>query len=281
MTVSRLLKSCATPPASWPIASILCAWRRRSSLARSSDITRSRWIATPASCAATWSTSADPGSGAPATLRYSAKVPSSSPVALAAPVASPARIGIEKQEHRPWGSATSRNAAHSGSVAMSVTSTGSRRYAAVPQEPTDGPMGTPSTAALYAAGRLGPAPERSTSRPGSRTITAQSDPGSCSSTIATTPSSTPVRSSPVAIRASTRFWATSMASASFRRVMSTCATTAPPVAGPSGVTRMENQRRSAGLWQGYSSSNRPRAPDSTDTIPAAASSAWLERHTSR
>ncbi len=29
MIVSRLLKSCATPPASRPTASILCAWRRR------------------------------------------------------------------------------------------------------------------------------------------------------------------------------------------------------------------------------------------------------------
>ena len=28
MTVSRLLKSCATPPVSWPIASIFCAWSR-------------------------------------------------------------------------------------------------------------------------------------------------------------------------------------------------------------------------------------------------------------
>ena len=32
MTVSRLLKSCATPPVSWPIASIFCAWRSASSV---------------------------------------------------------------------------------------------------------------------------------------------------------------------------------------------------------------------------------------------------------
>ena len=30
-TVSRLLKSCATPPVSWPTASIFCAWRSDSS----------------------------------------------------------------------------------------------------------------------------------------------------------------------------------------------------------------------------------------------------------
>ena len=32
MTVSRLLKSCATPPVSWPIASIFCDWRNASSI---------------------------------------------------------------------------------------------------------------------------------------------------------------------------------------------------------------------------------------------------------
>ena len=32
ITVSRLLKSCAMPPVSWPIASIFCAWRSASSV---------------------------------------------------------------------------------------------------------------------------------------------------------------------------------------------------------------------------------------------------------
>src|SRR6266496_4117063 len=36
MAVSRLLKSCATPPANCPIASILCDWRNCSSSARCS-----------------------------------------------------------------------------------------------------------------------------------------------------------------------------------------------------------------------------------------------------
>ena len=39
MTVSRLLKSCAMPPVSWPSACILCAWRSCSSaLPRSLDL---------------------------------------------------------------------------------------------------------------------------------------------------------------------------------------------------------------------------------------------------
>ena len=37
MPVSRLLKSCAIPPASWPTASIFCAWRSCSSLRRSAS----------------------------------------------------------------------------------------------------------------------------------------------------------------------------------------------------------------------------------------------------
>ena len=44
--VSRLLKSCAMPPVSWPIASIFCDWRsissarRRSAMSRSTSTTR-------------------------------------------------------------------------------------------------------------------------------------------------------------------------------------------------------------------------------------------------
>ena len=36
ITVRMLLKSCATPPVSWPMASIFCAWRTWASLASSS-----------------------------------------------------------------------------------------------------------------------------------------------------------------------------------------------------------------------------------------------------
>ena len=38
MPVSRLLKSCAMPPVSWPTASIFCAWRSASSAACSSAV---------------------------------------------------------------------------------------------------------------------------------------------------------------------------------------------------------------------------------------------------
>ena len=41
---------------------------------------------------------------------------------------------------------------------MSETKTGARRYAAVPHDPTAGPIATPSTASLYATGRLGALP---------------------------------------------------------------------------------------------------------------------------
>ncbi len=40
MTVSRLLKSCATPPVSWPTASIFCAWRSCASASRSAVTSR-------------------------------------------------------------------------------------------------------------------------------------------------------------------------------------------------------------------------------------------------
>ncbi len=49
-------------------------------------------------------------------------------------------------------------AAHSGSVAMSLTYTGRPRYAAVPHEPASGPISDPSIASRYGCGRCGAAP---------------------------------------------------------------------------------------------------------------------------
>ena len=46
MTIRILLKSCATPPVSWPTASIFCDWRSISSVA-SLSVTSSRAQATP------------------------------------------------------------------------------------------------------------------------------------------------------------------------------------------------------------------------------------------
>ena len=42
MTVRMLLKSCATPPASWPMASIFCDWRNCSSSRRWAVTSRNR-----------------------------------------------------------------------------------------------------------------------------------------------------------------------------------------------------------------------------------------------
>src|SRR6266487_2823691 len=47
----------------------------------------------------------------------------------------------------------------SGSVAISETMTGDPRYAAVPQEPAQGPIGNFSISCLHPLGRLGPATE--------------------------------------------------------------------------------------------------------------------------
>src|SRR5277367_2057817 len=69
--------------------------------------------------------------------------------------------------------------AHSGSVAMSETTTGCFRYAAVPQDPAEGPICTPSTAPRYALGRLGEAPCRSVVPSASRRRTEQSMSGCC------------------------------------------------------------------------------------------------------
>src|SRR6266446_1410425 len=47
----------------------------------------------------------------------------------------------------------------SGSVAMSETMTADPRYAAVPHEPAQGPIGSFSISSLHPLGRLGPATE--------------------------------------------------------------------------------------------------------------------------
>src|SRR5574343_1777465 len=84
--------------------------------------------------------------------QYSAKVPSTLP--------SGDLIGDDQQAPKPKLAANSRKSAHSGSLPISATNTGSPRKAAVPQDPTAGPIFTPSTSRVYSAGRLGPAPVR-------------------------------------------------------------------------------------------------------------------------
>ena len=43
MPVSRLLKSCAMPPVSWPTASIFCDWRSASSVSISAWVRAATW----------------------------------------------------------------------------------------------------------------------------------------------------------------------------------------------------------------------------------------------
>ena len=56
MTLSRLLKSCARPPVSWPMASSFWAWRSCASMSRrwvmSSSIAM-KWVMRPLSSAGT------------------------------------------------------------------------------------------------------------------------------------------------------------------------------------------------------------------------------------
>ena len=52
MMVSRLLKSWAMPPVSWPIACIFCDWRNCSSMARrsvTSSLTATKLMTSPSS----------------------------------------------------------------------------------------------------------------------------------------------------------------------------------------------------------------------------------------
>jgi hypothetical protein len=53
-------------------------------------------------------------------------------------------IGVDQQERNPNCSTTPRKSAHSGSTLASSTMTGAPRHAAVPHEPTFGPITTPS-----------------------------------------------------------------------------------------------------------------------------------------
>lgn len=56
-------------------------------------------------------------------------------------------IGVDQQAASPSGSAWLLNSAQNGWVAMSVTVTGLPVNAAVPHEPTPGPIAVPSRAA--------------------------------------------------------------------------------------------------------------------------------------
>ena len=114
------------------------------------DSSRWREMATAARSVAgrIWSRSCSPGPDGSA--GYSAKVPSTDPSRL--------RIGDDQQALSPALAASAVYNAHSGSLAMSSTTTSLPRHAAVPQEPTPSPMAIPSTARVLTSGRLGAAP---------------------------------------------------------------------------------------------------------------------------
>src|SRR5260370_7480268 len=76
-------------------------------------------------------------------------------------------IGLEHAERRPLRRATSRNSDHKGSVAITETISLFLRNAAVPQEPTQGPIFTGLTNSAHSLGIRGPAPNRSRSPSGS------------------------------------------------------------------------------------------------------------------
>src|SRR3979490_2263119 len=86
----------------------------------------------------------------------------------------------DQQAHKEWDKTRSREVAHNGSLAMSATITASPLYAAVPQEPADGPTTMPLMASAYAFGRLGAPPCRKRS-PSNNKMDAKT-PLPCSST---------------------------------------------------------------------------------------------------
>src|SRR5260370_23777634 len=76
-------------------------------------------------------------------------------------------IGWDHAERRPLRRATSRNSAHKESVEISEAITLFLRNAAVPQEPTQGPIFTGLTNWAHSLGTRAPAPKRRCSRSGS------------------------------------------------------------------------------------------------------------------
>src|SRR3954463_7838585 len=70
------------------------------------------------------------------------------------------KIGVDQQARSECANASSRKSVHSGSAAISDTITCSARNAAVPHEPTKGPMKVPSIASVYVFARFGAAPCR-------------------------------------------------------------------------------------------------------------------------
>src|SRR5271154_5255833 len=69
-------------------------------------------------------------------------------------------IGLDQAARRPAAAAASLNFAQFESERMSEAKIGCRRNAALPHDPTFGPMTIPSVAARYGSGRFGAAAYR-------------------------------------------------------------------------------------------------------------------------
>src|SRR5262249_5892297 len=69
------------------------------------------------------------------------------------------RTGFDHEARKPCLRAAARcsGTSHSGLLAISDTMTGEPRYAAVPQEPADGPIGISSICRVHSLGSFGPA----------------------------------------------------------------------------------------------------------------------------
>src|ERR1700691_277331 len=69
-------------------------------------------------------------------------------------------IGLDQAARKPAAAAASLNFAQFGSERMSEEKIGCRRNAALPHDPTFGPMSIPSVAARYGSGKFGAAAYR-------------------------------------------------------------------------------------------------------------------------
>src|SRR5438105_14408273 len=92
------------------------------------------------------------------------------------------KIGVDQHARSECVKAKSRKSAHNGSAAMADTITCSARYAAVPHEPTEGPMKAPAIASVQAFGRFGAPPCRNCLPVGSINRIEAMTPDDCSST---------------------------------------------------------------------------------------------------
>src|SRR5436305_549355 len=108
----------------------------------------------------------------------------------------------------------------SGSLAMSETMTGDLRYAAVPQEPAQGPIGRFSICCAHSLGRLGPAMQSRWTPSAFSNKTEASVPVRCSSIIRHNVFRISFSPTPVAIISRSRFSPASKASLFLRSLMS-------------------------------------------------------------